>query len=85
MTKRNIFRKIRHRVNNGLIKKNGAKTMEHKKVTKVKKQIKKKGWTTAELADRWGYSQRRIQQLVSQPTQLFTDAVSSLPDLGVEK
>jgi len=41
--------------------------------------IRNKGYTIKALAERWGVSIRRIQQLNAAPTQRHIDAINGLP------
>jgi len=43
------------------------------------KKIKDKGWKLKDLAERWGFSARRLQQIAADPQPLHLDAVAGLP------
>jgi len=43
------------------------------------KQIRDKGWKLKDLAERWGFSARRLQQIAADPQPLHLDAVAGLP------
>ena len=44
------------------------------------KALRSKGWTAAEVAERWGLSHQGVSKIASQPTQRDWDALAGLPD-----
>lgn len=53
-------------------------------MTEFVKQLRAKGWTAQDLAERWGVSPRRISQIGNAPTQKDWDALAGLPDKHIE-
>jgi hypothetical protein len=43
------------------------------------KKIKAKGWKLKEIAERWGFSPRRMDQISANPEPLHLDAIEGLP------
>ena len=48
-------------------------------------KIRLKGWTTKELAKRWGLDIRTIQYTAAKPKQKDLDAIEGLPDKTKDK
>ena len=45
----------------------------------LKRTIKEKGWIIKDVGIRWGVSQRRMSQMLSEPNDRLIDAVHGLP------
>ena len=44
------------------------------------KELRRRGWTARELAERWGVSPRRISQISANPSLKDWDALKGLPE-----
>ena len=49
------------------------------------KELRRRGWTARELAERWGVSPRRISQISANPSRKDWDALEGLPDKKSKK
>lgn len=49
-------------------------------MTDFVRELRAKGWTAKEVAERWGMLPRQLSRIGSKPKQIHWDALAGLPD-----